>query len=370
MAEQPATGALDAPGVLEMHGRLAGRRWPAGGRPVRGRPGPRALKTIIGLAQRLDLRLRPAPRGRPEEVLRGGGGQDARTSSSPGAGPRSCRRWRRGRPSSRLGDSNHPLKITEKGRDALILFATDTRCSYANIVVRKELFDQGVKTVEALADEKLVGRKAVVAATAIGSGTHVYGVYVLQNIKAGDGKAGQRPRGVGGRGRLHHHARRPQGGQVRRHHGGAGVAVGGGGGGLRQAHLRHPGREGVEPRLRRAHPGHGGLLPEGNRREVARPRPGLRQRLLPGAAVDPPRQGRRDRRPALEAVHGRPSSARWCWSPSATTGPSSTGTSWSRRRTTTRGEKVWVPTALDKPIPYAQAVDMSFVQKAQAKYKS
>ena len=31
--------------------------------------------------------------------------------------------------------------------------------------------------------------------------------------------------------------------------------------------------------------------------------------------------------------------------------------------------KVWVPTAVDKPIPYTQAVDMSFVKKAQAKYK-
>ena len=27
-------------------------------------------------------------------------------------------------------------------------------------------------------------------------------------------------------------------------------------------------------------------------------------------------------------------------------------------------------TALDKPIPYAQAVDMRFVRKAQAKFKS
>src|SRR6266481_5316367 len=87
-----------------------------------------------------------------------------------------------------LGDSNHPLKITEKGKDALMIFATDTRCSYANVVVRKELWDKGVKTVEALADGKLVGRKAVVAATAIGSGTYVYGVYVLKGLKAPDGR--------------------------------------------------------------------------------------------------------------------------------------------------------------------------------------
>src|SRR5262249_40026991 len=52
----------------------------------------------------------------------------------------------------------------------------------------KELWDRGVRTVEGLADGKLVGRKAVVAATAIGSGTYVYGVYVLQNVKGADGR--------------------------------------------------------------------------------------------------------------------------------------------------------------------------------------
>jgi ABC-type nitrate/sulfonate/bicarbonate transport system substrate-binding protein len=87
-----------------------------------------------------------------------------------------------------LGDSNHPLKITEKGKEALMIFATDTRCSYANVVVRKELWDRGVQSVEALADKSLVGRKAVVAATAIGSGTHVYGVYVMKGSKAPDGR--------------------------------------------------------------------------------------------------------------------------------------------------------------------------------------
>ena len=107
----------------------------------------------------------------------------------PGGGAKVVQAVAAGQAQFGLGDSNHPLKTTEKGRDAVILFATDTRCSYANVVVRKELFDRGVKTVEALGDEKLVGRKAVVAATAIGSGTHVYGVYVCKSIKAADGKA-------------------------------------------------------------------------------------------------------------------------------------------------------------------------------------
>ena len=107
----------------------------------------------------------------------------------PGGGAKVAQVLAAGQAMFALGDSNHPLKITEKGKDALILFATDTRCSYANIVVRKELFDRGVKSVEALGDASLVGRKAVVAATAIGSGTYVYGVYVLKALKAPDGKA-------------------------------------------------------------------------------------------------------------------------------------------------------------------------------------
>ena len=107
----------------------------------------------------------------------------------PGGGAKVAQVLAAGQAMFALGDSNHPLKITEKGKDALILFATDTRCSYANIAVRKELFDRGVKSVEALGDAKLVGRKAVVAATAIGSGTYVYGVYVLKGLKAPDGKA-------------------------------------------------------------------------------------------------------------------------------------------------------------------------------------
>ena len=106
----------------------------------------------------------------------------------PGGGAKVVQALAAGQGMFALGDSNHPLKISEKGKDALMIFATDTRCSYANIVVRKELFDKGVKSIEALADQKLVGRKAVVAATAIGSGTYVYGNYVLKQTKAPDGK--------------------------------------------------------------------------------------------------------------------------------------------------------------------------------------
>jgi sulfonate transport system substrate-binding protein len=106
----------------------------------------------------------------------------------PGGGAKVAQVVAAGQAMFGLGDSNHPLKITEKGKDALMLFATDTRCSYANIVARKELVDRGLRSPEQLADARLVGRKAVIAATAIGSGTYVYGSYVLKQMKAADGK--------------------------------------------------------------------------------------------------------------------------------------------------------------------------------------
>ena len=105
----------------------------------------------------------------------------------PGGGTRVVNALTSGQALFALGDSSHPLKAIEGGRAARILFATDTRCSYASVVVRTALYDRGVRSVQALGDPNLVGRRAVVAATAIGAGTYVYGVYVLAQTKTADG---------------------------------------------------------------------------------------------------------------------------------------------------------------------------------------
>ena len=106
-----------------------------------------------------------------------------------------------------LGDSSHPLQLTNRGKATKILLATDNRCSYANIVVRKELADKGVDTLEKLADAR-GGDKPVIAATGIGSGTWVYGTYVLEQFGVSD-----KFNWVAGR-RLQDYARRPKGRQV------------------------------------------------------------------------------------------------------------------------------------------------------------
>src|SRR5258708_1886772 len=84
------------------------------------------------------------------------------------------------------GDTTHPLQITNRGRPAKILMATETVCSYANIVVRKDLFDQGINTAEKLgAWKRPDGAKPIVAATALGSGTWMDGSYSFPRLGAG-----------------------------------------------------------------------------------------------------------------------------------------------------------------------------------------
>jgi NitT/TauT family transport system substrate-binding protein len=107
----------------------------------------------------------------------------------PGGGAKVVQALAAGQALFALGDSNHPLKISEKGKEAVILFATDTRCSYANVVARKELYDAGVTSLDKLATVKRPGGgKWIVAATAIGSGTWVYGNYVLEQQRTPDGR--------------------------------------------------------------------------------------------------------------------------------------------------------------------------------------
>ncbi|HUJ76613.1 MAG TPA: ABC transporter substrate-binding protein [bacterium] len=100
-----------------------------------------------------------------------------------------------------LGDTGHPVLISERGRPCQMLFATDTRCSYANIIVRQELWDQGLNTLEKLATmPRPDGSPRVIAATAIGSGTWVYGNFVLSQVQASGKSVNDQVKWVGGGG--------------------------------------------------------------------------------------------------------------------------------------------------------------------------
>jgi len=85
------------------------------------------------------------------------------------------------------GDASHPLQLSTRGKPCKIIMASQMIASISNIVVRKDLYDAGITTVEKLADYKRPdGSKPVIAATAIGSGTWMYGTYVFESKKLGD----------------------------------------------------------------------------------------------------------------------------------------------------------------------------------------
>jgi NitT/TauT family transport system substrate-binding protein len=287
----------------------------------------------------------------------------------PGGGAKVVQALAAGQGMFALGDSNHPLKISEKGKDALMIFATDVRCSYANIVVRKELWDRGVRSVEALADPKLVGRKAVVAATAIGSGTYVYGNYVLKQTRAADGKTiNDHVEWVGG--------------------GGSTTMLGGLKAGKFDAIMAVPEWQWAAEDEGFGKPLYdvldeaswnrvfGGPIPVTVGyilKETAERHPDLVQAYVNACYRAQQWIKNAGEQEILELLH-RPymdtfkpevvlRSIRYY----------KTIFDWDfliEPRDYENGMKVWVPLALEKPIPYDRAVDMSFVKKAQARYKS
>ena len=85
------------------------------------------------------------------------------------------------------GDASHPLQLSTRGKKAKIVLATQMIASIANIVVRKDLFDAGIDSVEKLAAYKRPnGGKPILAATAIGSGTWMYGTYTFESKGLGN----------------------------------------------------------------------------------------------------------------------------------------------------------------------------------------
>jgi NitT/TauT family transport system substrate-binding protein len=287
----------------------------------------------------------------------------------PGGGAKVVQALAAGQAMFALGDSNHPLKISEKGKDALMIFATDNRCSYSNIVVRKELYDKGVKSVEALADQKLVGRKAVIAATAIGSGTYVYGVYVLKNTRAADGKTvNDHVEWVGG--------------------GASTTMLGGLKAGKFDAIMAVPEWQSAAVEENFGRPIYdiadekawnrvfGGPIPVTVGyvlKETVEKSPDLVQAYVNASyrAQQWIRKAKDDEivdllhKPYMDTFKREVvlASVRYY----------KTIFDWDfliEEKDYERGMKVWVPTALAKPIPYAKAVDMSFVRKAHAKYKT
>lgn len=81
-------------------------------------------------------------------------------------------------------DASQPLALANRGKACKMILGTQMVCSFANILVRQPLYDAGITSLEALgAWRRPDGAKPIIAATAIGSGTWMYGTNILAKRK-------------------------------------------------------------------------------------------------------------------------------------------------------------------------------------------
>lgn len=86
-----------------------------------------------------------------------------------------------------LGDITHSLQMTNRGRPSKVLMAIDQRCVIANIVIRQDLYEAGIDTLEKLlAWKRPDGSKPLMAVTTLGGGQHAYAAYILNRVPGGE----------------------------------------------------------------------------------------------------------------------------------------------------------------------------------------
>ena len=82
-----------------------------------------------------------------------------------------------------IGDVTHPMQLSNRGRAGRILMPTDTRSSSVIFIIRKDLKDQGITTLEALTDWKRpAGRKPIVSVSSLGGTNHVWSSYYMETM--------------------------------------------------------------------------------------------------------------------------------------------------------------------------------------------
>jgi NitT/TauT family transport system substrate-binding protein len=82
-----------------------------------------------------------------------------------------------------IGDITHPMQLTNRGRGGRVLMPVDTRSGAAIFIIRKDLKDQGITTLEALAAWKRPdGRKPIMSVSSLGGTNHVWASYYMETM--------------------------------------------------------------------------------------------------------------------------------------------------------------------------------------------
>src|SRR5579872_4866090 len=82
-----------------------------------------------------------------------------------------------------IGDVTHPMQLSNHGRAGRILMPIDTRSSAVMFIIRKDLWDQGITTLEKLTEWKRPdGRKPIVSVSSLGGTNHVWSSYYMEKM--------------------------------------------------------------------------------------------------------------------------------------------------------------------------------------------
>ncbi|QPF86216.1 ABC transporter substrate-binding protein [Bradyrhizobium genosp. L] len=86
-----------------------------------------------------------------------------------------------------IGDVTHPMQLTNHGRAARVLLPIDTRSNSVMFIIRKDLKDQGITTLEAFTQWKRPdGRKPIVSVSSLGGTNHVWASYYMETMGLDD----------------------------------------------------------------------------------------------------------------------------------------------------------------------------------------
>jgi NitT/TauT family transport system substrate-binding protein len=82
-----------------------------------------------------------------------------------------------------IGDITHPMQLSNHGRAGRVLMPVDTRSSSVIFIIRKDLKDQGITTLEALTEWKRPDdRKPIVSVSSLGGTNHVWASYYMETM--------------------------------------------------------------------------------------------------------------------------------------------------------------------------------------------
>jgi NitT/TauT family transport system substrate-binding protein len=103
------------------------------------------------------------------KVIQGGSGVKAREILAAGEADIS------------IGDITHPMQLSNHGRTARVLMPVDVRNNGVEFIIRKDLHDSGIDTLEKFAAWKRPdGRKPIIGVSSLGGTNHVWASYYME----------------------------------------------------------------------------------------------------------------------------------------------------------------------------------------------